>query len=188
MYSVHTGVVDISLQPPILGYLKVGSWHWERGNRCLCKAFFLVQSPGLISSSLLSKQGSSSLINWILLKVKNCPNACYYFCCFTQNFLQTELQRKPCPREGVCVIYISIPAWCSLFVCRKGRRNMILSGQKFLPIADPWCSMAGKWGWLLHHPVISLGLNNVRNAWTIFCYFVWTFFFVGRGLLGRIPW
>lgn len=81
----------------------------------------------------------------ILLKVEDCPTTCYYFCCFTQISYRLNCKENHA-HVKVCVIYAYIAVWCSLFVYHRGRRNMTLSGQRLLPIANPWRHMAREAG------------------------------------------
>lgn len=149
--------------------LELGSWHWEKRNSYLCKTLFLVQCPGLISPSLLSNQGSSSLINWILLKAKKTAPSLVITSIASPKFLTDWIAKKSMPTwRCMCNICIYIAMWCSLFMCHRGPRNRILLGQTFLPLANLWSRVAWE---------VTSGLNNVRKACTIFYYFLCMFFF-----------
>lgn len=127
--------------------LELGSWHWEKRNSYLCKTLFLVQCPGLVSLSLLSNQGSSSLINWILLKAEKTAPSLVITSVASPKFLTDWIAKKSMPTwRCTCHIYIYIATWFSLFMCHRGPRNRISLGQKFLPLANPWSRVAWEWG------------------------------------------
>lgn len=69
------------------------------------QSFLLSAVPRFnILEPFLSKQGSSSLMHLILLKVEDCPTTCYYFCCFTQISYRLNCKENHA-HVKVCVIY-----------------------------------------------------------------------------------